>query len=756
MTPSSHTSEGDACKNVVRVLATSVITREKGKPEETALPFEVKPEAVPLQGGTVPVCVSVTSVEAKPRVLASGRFMLDGEELLGPSAFNQNTETAAATRELGAGSHMLTARIASAPGTKLRVYVYQASTTQPLADAPVLGRDMVLPDRETRIVVAGATFTFPAGAVDAPVPVIIYPRAQPYGLGDRFELMPDGLRFEKPVPVEIPYDPSNLPPTQTEAELLARDALRVLHDAEWRPTTVDPASRTLRATIEHFSAVGPGSVEPITRSFAGYDLTTDDTNGVYIASFPLGQNGYRVSIHADLPLPQDPNPDPKPLPADYAWHALKPVTEHVKQLHTEHIAINATPWGALTGDPDDDFRCGEHYWCAHEDEGRPRQSRIGIGTFSWSVRSTENIELSHDSAKENERLMVIGASEQDGLEASLWPRQFYDVAKLKMDQIKAKPGGHAVMLGSTIWPINKFAKPSDTCTYLTNHTGVQDDENTVVAIYGDPKCAGCKRELRLISSMSGRHLYHQLCSDVLTGDVWDAIVLDGGNSTAMVRNGQLFDEPAANEFKPARNVANAFAISYTRTPTHPRIDAPACAVAGVATDITVATGTDPDGYPVKVHCGSADSNISEPPYVSPWAPSSGSVFRIPMTWSRAGSMKIYCTTFNANHAGGSTTVHTIQVGEVYDVQPRTATLGALSSFSINGNNLCSSTVAWIPDCTGPNGITLQTSGGAQQRTFACTPGGAPGPRAASVIKTKAGGTEYLIDGQKTFTVTFAP
>ncbi|WP_437751951.1 hypothetical protein [Sorangium sp. So ce1389] len=761
-TPGSSLSENDACKNVVRVLATSLITRKKGAPEETGIPFEVDAEGVPA-GETVPVCVSVTSVEAKPRVLAAGRFALDGEEVLGPSDFNQNAVNASATRNLEAGSHTLTARIASAPGTKVRVYVYEGSKTPPFADASVMGSAVVVPDQETKITVAGGTFTFLAGAVDAPVPVTIVPVPELYGIGTRFDLYPEGLQLQKPVPVAIPYDPTSLPSTQTEAELLAANAIQVLHDDEWRQTNVDASNRMLHATIEHFSGPKPATTIPISRPFAGYDLYTDDDRGVYIASLPLGRVGYHVSVRAER-LYEDPNTDPKELPDWYNWYQLKPVTEHVKGLPAPFVAINATAWGALSGDANDDFKCNAWAgWClgSKQDLGSTREGRIGVGTFSWSVKTTEPTTLfqgryeivDHESKIKNangESLMVIGSSAQGGLEAHLWPYSQYADADAKLNEIKSKPGGHAVLLGANIWNVNRTIKAGDPCEE------VPDSPSTIVAIAGDGECTTCKRRLLLITSMYERNIKEKLCKIDEGYHVIDAIAFDGGDSPMMVQNHRRIFDNQSHDYGPARNVVNALALAYEFQNTS--ISAPACSAVNAATVVKVVAGVDPNGSDVTLRCASpgSDHDDSSPHNLKQLR--GGNIVWPSFAWSSPGSKQIYCTTFRADGQMLSNDVAGVEVGRVDSVTPPAAKIDQLTTFIISGENLCDSTVAWIPHCPYGNDDTLATFPieGGPNRYFQCTPRGAEGMH-EGVVKTWPDGTSYRIDtngGKLTFPVSF--
>lgn len=743
-------AENDTCKYITRVLATSVITREEGKPQETTLPFEV-------HTGPVPVCVSVTSIEAKPRVLAAGRFALDGEEVLGSSTFNQNTVTAAATRELRAGSHTLNVRLGSAPGTKVRVYVHEASKTPPFADALVVATGVLVPDKETTIDVAGGTFTFPVGAVDAPVEVTIVPEQELYGIGNRFDLYPDGLQFNVPVPVAIPYDPMSLPSTHAEVDLLAAEAIKVLHDGEWRQTTVAP-NRILQATIEHFSHAKPGIVIPVPREFPGYQLYTDDSNGVHIAAFPLGQTGYHASIHAERVM-GDPNQDSRW--AKDKWYKLKPVTAHVAALSTPFIAINATSAGAWSGDANDDFRCnwgcGLPLTCDCADMGYTGQDHIGTGTFSWSVNTTEpsvlfsgQQEVADDKStikKANiERLMVIGSTDQDGLYARFWPetsQNRYEDATKQLEEMKNK-GGHAVLLGSNIWDINKSNDPADPCT------GQPDDTYTFVAIAQE--CSNCARHLLLITSMADRSIKDKLCNIVDLYHIQDAMALDGGDSTMMVQNGaQLFKNTSAN-YKPARNVVNAFAIAPAMS-----ISAPSCASVDQDFPFGVTSAPSQDGHTVTVHCAS-DGVTRKAQGIA-----GQSVQEFTFSWSTIGEKVINCTTFNSADGNVIATAETkVQVGQVISVSPTFVPLGQQQTFTITGKNLCSSTVAWLDDCDDNDSSQLSLPSkweaslpdGTETRTFTCTPGGDDGARTDSVIKTKAGGIPYLINGKPNFTATY--
>lgn len=765
----------DPCTTPLRVLATIVLERDKGKPSETTLPFELSPEAVGSSALGAPVCVTVTSLEAKPHVLASGRFTIDDKQILGPSSFNENTTTATAIRLLAAGPHALTARIASAPGTRVRVNVLLGSA-KPLPDDLVSSAAVVVPDKQTTINVAGAKLTFPVGAVDAPMPVTAFETVEPYGLSNRIELLPDGMKFNKPVTIELPYDPMRLPATVTEADLLALNAIQVHHAGEWRPTTIDSANHVATALLDHFSAAQVESFVPLQYGGAGSELWRDARNHVFIARIPLNKPGFQASILATK-LTTNPN-NGDALGVDSAGKAafeLKQVKDHLAQIDGakyQKLGLNLGTWVGLTCDKDsfffDDPDCGGNDTSIYG---------TGIGRPLFTARSTESPGDSYYRAIScappngtkcvgvapcdfdgvtstpvciDEYLIMVGTA-KGGLQAKAFSKNDYYEA----DKSFSDPSyEHAILMGST--------------TSLVRTT-LDKNTNKLVTTYRDPADLGKNADperrsvvgfsdkyLILVATIGEDTLDGSALLAVLKGDddnsvfkndkIKNAILLDGGHSTSMVRNAELVNPLREGllsgnfSFAPARRVIDALAVSYESAV--PIIDAPSYTGTNRLTPIQVTLGTDPNNLPIKVLCSSMGSNYESSPFDSKWLPS-GTKVTVPMTWTTPGSKTIFCTIYDQTKLPSYGTPRNIEVAEVDEISPSTVTLNQLTTFTITGKNLPKTTVAFIPECNGPNPAvkTLFTSGSSSEsRTFTCTPGGAPGKREALVKHAQNGST----------------
>ncbi len=103
------------------------------------------------------------------------------------------------------------------------------------------------------------------------------------------------------------------------------------------------------------------------------------------------------------------------------------------------------------------------------------------------------------------------------------------------------------------------------------------------------------------------------------------------------------------------------------------------------------------------------------------------------TGSKSGTVKT---------SPGGTTLHnfSVQVSSpsptVSSVTPSTATLGQLTTFTINGSNLTSGMGFWIADCSG---VTELSGGTSTRQYFRCTPSYSAGSKSGTV-KTTPGGT----------------
>jgi hypothetical protein len=83
--------------------------------------------------------------------------------------------------------------------------------------------------------------------------------------------------------------------------------------------------------------------------------------------------------------------------------------------------------------------------------------------------------------------------------------------------------------------------------------------------------------------------------------------------------------------------------------------------------------------------------------------------------------------FSVNYEWGTPDVDT--------VTPSTARLNQLTTFTITGSSLLSTTAAWIDGCSG----LQMLNGDANSRTFQCTP--TKSGSISIIVKDKSGGTE---------------
>lgn len=600
-----NTSEHDPCATPLAVLATTVLDRDTGQPSEAVVPFEIDPEEFSsTASGGFPVCVVVTNLNEKPRALSSGRFLIDDVEVFGPSAFNQNTPGAMALHELEAGPHELRARLASAPGASVRVQVLMGSA-QPLPVGPNIASVLVVPDEETVLSLGGATFTFPPGAVDAPVVVTAIEVSVPYGLGNLFELLPDGMQFNRPVRAEVPYDLGRLPPDESPKEFLARGALKLRHVNEWLDTEVNTESNVTSAHIAHFSFVQNGTPEVQKKvSDVGIEWEILDYN-MLVAEIPLNHAGLHVEIKATTAEMQE---DDFVGPA----YTLRSVTEHVEGLDSQHFAINLSMWapndetarkwhGEGEGCDEIEEHCGrdDNPKCCscppeHPDCGNTL-SAPGIGRLLDTAISTEDPMINFISEEPNYYILISG-NHRDGLAAVGLPGPLDEVGILRrLREETQKPGGHAVFIGSDT---SLIAGEGDICTEPD-----REEAHTVVGIGTD--CTNEGECLIMLSTIEPRLVWreHPLGKDFCTVlrdhfSATDAIRLDGGSSASMVRNGELRNPKnkiwISSEWEPARRVVNALAVSYTGpvpyveslTPLDPRL--------GEKTEFTIRGGNLPD------------------------------------------------------------------------------------------------------------------------------------------------------------------
>jgi hypothetical protein len=736
----------DPCETPLQVLATTVLQRDQGKATEAIVPFEVAPEAIVSGAGGAPVCVVVTSLEEKPRVLASGRFTIDGTEVFGPSAFNQNTTMVTAVQELAPGPHELHARLTSAPGTSVRVHVLLGSA-MPLPDDLVSGRAVVVPGEETVLSVAGATLTFPPGAVDAPVTVMAFEVSEPYGLGNRIELRPEGLQFNQPVHVDLPYDPLRLPPTVTEEDLLARGAIQVRHHGEWRPTIVDSANNIASATIEHFSHAQTDTWVPLDYSGAGASLWRIADYNVYVAEIPLGRRGYRVAIEST------PAADASEPRRERREKTLRPVQAHLKNTAGDYLGVNLAQWdprSSLAGIRD---TCIPFF----VDCGDPNEGEEGVGLLLESSFSSEDETIEYLDEKNNYFILISG-TEDGGLYAEGFmhdelPDSREEVADfVKQKAMQEQEGGHAVPVGSRN-SIRRSKLDDDACREPD-----PGERQTVLGI--GEKCTGgepCTRTLLLIATIGEEPSNGHICDVLDVFHATDAIQLDGGRSTGMVHNGALLNK-ITGWYAPARFVPNALAVSYHHGPSAPVIATDDWAGVNRPVEVHVTAGTASNGGSVKLHCGSAGSNY-EVAFKSGWL-SSGQSVDLEFIWGAWGKKTIYCTTFDEDGRPSPVVPKHVQVAQVDSITPTMATLGTATPFSMSGHNLPDTTVVWIPFCEGPTPgeDTLYTRGDSRRREFTCTPGGAPcapgGPPCAQTTVVKHDREGHVLKDD--IEVTFIP
>lgn len=748
--------ELDPCKTPVQVLATSVFEREKGKPEQATLPFQIGPEAAASGPASVPVCVMVTSLRPKPKVLASGIFAIDGTPLLSPSAFNQNTPTVTAMQRVSAGAHTLTADLRSEPGASVRVYVLLGGVA-PLPDDVVSSTVVVLPDQETTLSVAGATLTFPAGAVDASMPVTGIEVVEPYGLSNRIELLPDGLHFNKPVAIAMHYDPLRMPPTVTEAELLAKDAIQVQHAGEWRLTTVTASSHLATATLDHFSGAQVASKDPLQHPYYGGLLTEDRDHQLFILSIPLKTAGFYADLqYTYITTNIDPNTD-KPIDSDSQGRKpfeLKQVIDHIKDVHGNKYGINTSQW-----DPISTSLCKDSPDYGINDTG----GNVGLGRPIWTTFSSAYPEADYVSRTTclgspigpiidkktcgstqtnlcvedaeydgiydcDDEYSILVKTTSGGIVARAVPKTALREAKLEVDE--AGTDERAFLIGSN-------------SSLIKNGNGLcqepNSDRQSVLALSAD--------KLFLLST-TGTSASNSVCSVLQNLGVRDAILLDGGKSAGMVHNENIMNPLSESwwlctdgtKFNPARRVINAISITHSFD-QQPAIAASSYTGVGMLPTVKVTLGSTSDQGPIKVQCGSAGSNLDSPPFDSGWQ-SPGAIIPLPMVWSSAGTKTIYCTTFNTAGKALATAQKDIQVAKVTSIAPvpAPAYFNQRTIFVITGENLPDSTVAFIPFCAGddPSTPTLTTYPiDAQHRKFACKPG-ALGTQTAEVKHAKGG------------------
>ncbi|ACY15446.1 hypothetical protein Hoch_2929 [Haliangium ochraceum DSM 14365] len=772
-----NTSEHDPCATPLAVLATTVLDRDTGQPSEAVVPFEIDPEEFSsTPSGGFPVCVVVTNLNEKPRALSSGKFTIDDVEVFGPSAFNQNTPGAMALHELEAGPHELRARLASAPGASVRVQVLMGSA-QPLPVGPNIASVLVVPDEETILSLGGATFTFPPGAVDAPVMVTAIKVVEAYTIGDLFEMLPDGMQFHEPVQAELPYEPERLPPNVTEAELIELDAIQVRNAGEWRTTVVDTNNRIASATIEHFSPSEVGTrVKLEYNEGVGRYYPMEDHN-VQVVEIPLGHPGYRVSVQE--------------TPRIDGSRELWPLTIHTREIENDYASINLSTWrtwgdnvkvklptfpfSPCSGDTDPEenpscYRCPtDHVDCGARPEEGNDPYRIGRGFLVESLfhHSTSQSE-GHLDTKKNYFMLLrergLGleymAFTKEGLLREAKDNAMRDpqitcipkkdeacVAAFVRSQAGVEyehTGGHAVLIGSrnSILTSQSEEDEEDLCEEKYKRGECCEPKNgrlTVLAVGED--CEVGDQCLLLITTLGKYESNGRVCEVLSEFKVKDAIQLDGGHSTGMVRNGVFLNELTKN-YVPARFVPNALTISFDESapptePTSPTITSPDWAARNRGTEVSVVAGVAPGQTSVTLHCSSHGSNHEKA--IKFRNLPSGTTKDILFSWTTSGAKTIYCTTFAQDGTPSTPSVKHVNVAYVESIEASDgeARLGELTEFTIRGENLPDSTAAWIAGCVGDD-TSLPTDGTPQERTFSCTPSGDEGDH-ASVVKHQSDG-----------------
>jgi hypothetical protein len=597
--------EHDPCVAPLAVLATTVLERDKGQPGEAVVPFEIDPEKYSsTPTGGFPVCVVVTNLNEKPRVIASGSFTIDDIEVFGPSAFNENTAGAMALHELEPGPHELRARLASAPGASVRVQVLMGSA-RPLPTGPNVGSVLIVPDKETVLSLGGATFTFPPGAVDVPVTVTAIEVSELYAPGNRFVLLPDGMQFEQPFQVELPYDPQRF--LSMESTLLEVDSFEIRCGSEWMETSMDFLKSIASTVADYLTSCQLDTPTPRGAPVAGGILWRKPNRNLIVQEIPLGRVGYRVAIKS-TPQPGATEPERR--------RKLRAVTSLLDGTIGDYVGINLSQWAAGNGKG-----CN----LPNVDCGVPNEEERGVGllvesVFSSNVPGAEHVrylapEIDEDGKSgKNYFILIRGGAAGDLYADGFMHYQVNTKYLVNYSDLSEDCGDlplcddyssrcveyflkclvaeqeHAVLIGSKNAIIrSKF--DNDTCRRLA------DDRHTVLGI--GTTCTVGEECLLLISTIAGHASGSQIC-DELVGvyHAKDAIELDGGHSSAIVHSGQLLNPlyPSidADWYQPARFVANALAVSHVEPLPYVASIEPLTARLGAETEFTIRGGNLPD------------------------------------------------------------------------------------------------------------------------------------------------------------------
>jgi hypothetical protein len=152
-------------------------------------------------------------------------------------------------------------------------------------EPPVAGA----PPAQVTSVDGSVTLTVPYGALGEPVAITITETNSPPGTpssdvvgGSTWEFGPDGLTFDEPVHVSVSFNTSEIPAGRQLQSL----RLVTLVDDRWRPvegSTVNAATNTVSASLQHFSTYSIASMHQLALTFYNPSAPTNDKMEIWLA-----------------------------------------------------------------------------------------------------------------------------------------------------------------------------------------------------------------------------------------------------------------------------------------------------------------------------------------------------------------------------------------------------------------------------------------------------------------------------------------